>query len=188
MITHGFSGSGKTTVSQTLLETLGAVRLRSDVQRKRLFGATPAGTGASGVAAGRYSPAATRATYLRLADLARTIVTSGRIALVDATCLSRWQRDRFRELAASLRVAFAIVDCVAPEALLRQRIEARRGVGIDPSEADAAVLAAQLAGADPLGDDEAPLTLRVDATATDAAAIAALCGRLLDHCADAPPR
>jgi aminoglycoside phosphotransferase family enzyme/predicted kinase len=185
VITHGFSGSGKTTVSQQLLESLGAVRLRSDVQRRRLFGVAPAG--ASDLAAGRYAPEATRATYLRLADLARTVVASGRIALLDAACLARWQRDLFRELAASLRVPFVIVDCVAPEALLRQRIEARRAAGTDPSEADAAVLAAQLAGAAPLGDDEAALTLHVDATDAGTSAVAALCGRILERCAGAPP-
>src|SRR3569623_1489703 len=38
MITHGLSGSGKTTVTDEVLETQGAVRLRSDVERKRLFG------------------------------------------------------------------------------------------------------------------------------------------------------
>jgi aminoglycoside phosphotransferase family enzyme/predicted kinase len=186
VITHGFSGSGKTTVAQALLETLGAVRLRSDVQRKRLFGSAPGAAGTSGLAAGRYAPDATRATYLRLADLARTVVASGRIALVDATCLARWQRDLFRELAASLRVPLVIVDCAAPEALLRQRIEARRAAGTDPSEADVAVLAAQLAAADPLGDDEIPLTLRVDATDAGATAMAALSGRILERCAGAP--
>ena len=38
IITHGLSGSGKTTVSQFLLETLGAIRIRSDIERKRLLG------------------------------------------------------------------------------------------------------------------------------------------------------
>ena len=38
VITHGFSGCGKTTLSQSLLETVGALRIRSDVERKRLHG------------------------------------------------------------------------------------------------------------------------------------------------------
>src|SRR4030095_12175479 len=38
LITHGLPGSGKTFVSQGVLESAGAVRIRSDVERKRLFG------------------------------------------------------------------------------------------------------------------------------------------------------
>ena len=48
------------------------------------------------------------------------------------------------------------------------------------------MLAAQLAGAAPLGDDEAPLTLRVDATDVGTTAIAALCGRILERCTGTP--
>ena len=38
LITQGVSGSGKSTVAQQLLTVAGAIRLRSDVERKRLFG------------------------------------------------------------------------------------------------------------------------------------------------------
>jgi aminoglycoside phosphotransferase family enzyme/predicted kinase len=188
VITRGPSGSGKSTVSQALVEALGAVRLRSDVHRKRAFGLGPLDGSASAPGGGLYAPVATRATYLRLRDLARVIVASGHIALVDATCLQRWQRDLFRDLAAELAVPFVIVDLTAPEVLLRQRIEARRAAGKDPSEADAAVLAAQLSGADPLGADEAPFVLPVDAADLGAEAMAALCLRVAGRCGRAADR
>ena len=38
IITHGLPGSGKTTFSQLALQQMGAIRIRSDVERKRLFG------------------------------------------------------------------------------------------------------------------------------------------------------
>ncbi len=38
IITHGLPGCGKSTVAQIALERLGAIRVRSDVERKRLFG------------------------------------------------------------------------------------------------------------------------------------------------------
>ena len=38
IITHGLAGSGKTTCAQWLLERTGAVRIRTDVERKRLHG------------------------------------------------------------------------------------------------------------------------------------------------------
>lgn len=40
-ITHGLPGSGKSFVSQRLLQQQGAIRLRSDVERKRMFGLQP---------------------------------------------------------------------------------------------------------------------------------------------------
>jgi aminoglycoside phosphotransferase family enzyme len=46
VVMHGLSGSGKTTLSQMLLERAGAVRVRTDVERKRLAGL--AATQASG--------------------------------------------------------------------------------------------------------------------------------------------
>jgi aminoglycoside phosphotransferase family enzyme len=41
LITHGVAGSGKTAGTQPLIEAFGAIRLRSDVERKRLFGLAP---------------------------------------------------------------------------------------------------------------------------------------------------
>ncbi len=40
-ITHGVSAVGKSHVAMRLVEALGAIRLRSDVERKRLFGEQP---------------------------------------------------------------------------------------------------------------------------------------------------
>ncbi len=49
LVTHGVSGAGKTFRSQQLLEALDAIRVRSDVERRRLFGnAGAAGEGAAG--------------------------------------------------------------------------------------------------------------------------------------------
>lgn len=44
-ITHGLSGSGKTSLTEDLLEHSGAVRVRSDVERKRLRGLPPGALG-----------------------------------------------------------------------------------------------------------------------------------------------
>ena len=163
VIAHGLSGSGKTTLSQSLLERIGALRLRSDVERKRLLGlAADARTGAD-VDAGIYAADANRATYARLLALARTIVEAGRIALVDAAFLSRWQRDAFRTLADELDVPLVIVEFVASEAMLRRRIVERSAAGNDASDADLSVLAQQLRHQEPLDDDERALAVTWDA-------------------------
>src|SRR5208282_2739027 len=101
IITHGFSGCGKTTLSQRLVEAIGGVRIRSDVERKRA--PVPDGEpGGVGIDRGLYTPAATQATYRRLAALSREVIEAGWIALVDATFLRRWQRELFYDLAIEL--------------------------------------------------------------------------------------
>ncbi|MBK7794728.1 MAG: AAA family ATPase [Betaproteobacteria bacterium] len=180
VITHGFAGSGKTTCTQALLEALGAIRVRSDVLRKRRFGLGPHDDSHSGLASGLYAPEATRATYLQARDLAREIAASDRVAIVDATCLARWQRDLFRDLAAELRIPFAIVDLHASAGTLRERIAQRRAAGDDASEADLTVLEHQQRAAEALADDELPRTLTVDAAGPAGAVSATLLRGLAD--------
>lgn len=150
-IMHGLPGSGKTFVSQQLLERHRAIRLRSDVERKRLFGLAPQ---ASSRAAGLdiYTPAATARTYDRLLQLARTALEAGYPAIVDAAFLRRDEREQARALAASLDVPFSIVACEAPPEILQSRLRARVG---DASEADADVLARLREAGEPLDANEA---------------------------------
>lgn len=165
VITHGLSGSGKTTLSQALLERLGAVRVRSDVERKRMHGLEALDRARSGIDTGLYASTATEATYGRLTALARGIVGSGFTALVDAAFLRRWQRNLFRELASALSVPFVIVDFAASEAALRERIARRIDGSTDASDADVTVLEQQLRTQEPLGDAEMDDVVRYDAEA-----------------------
>jgi len=153
IITHGFSGSGKTTVTQHLLKSLGAVRIRSDVERKRLTGAE-SNSGVPSRAAERYSPEATDRTYQRLYDLAAAILPSAEPVIVDATFLMAAHRKMFRGLAARMNAEFQILDVQASEACLRQRIAARSQTGHDASEADQDVLSHQMRTHEPLSNDE----------------------------------
>jgi len=164
LITHGLSGSGKTTATEPLLELLGAVRVRSDLERKRLHGLAPLAASGSGLASGIYAHEATAATYRRLAELAEAVLDAGYPAVVDATFLERGEREAFRALAARLRVPFAILNFEAPEAVLRSRIAGRRARADDASEADLAVLGRQLATREPLAAEEMPNVVTVDAT------------------------
>lgn len=163
-ITHGLSGSGKTTLSQTLAELTGAIRLRSDVERKRMLaGSIPAARGPA-VASGLYAADATQATYRRLLELAGEVIDSGYGVIVDATFLRRSHRDLFRSWAAAAQVPFAIIDFTASEALLRSRIEARQRQGNDASDADLRVLEHQFATQEALQADELACTFAWDAS------------------------
>ena len=166
LITHGLSGSGKTTATQPLIELLGAIRLRSDLERKRLHGLAPLAASASGPGSGIYAREATTATYRRLAELAQSVLDAGYPVVVDATFLQRDEREAFRALATRLRVPFAILDFEAPEAALRARITGRRARADDASEADLSVIERQLATREPLAPEEMTATVAVDGTQT----------------------
>ncbi|MEO8158420.1 MAG: AAA family ATPase [Betaproteobacteria bacterium] len=153
-ITHGFSGSGKTTLSRSLAELNGAIRVRSDIERKRMQGMASTDRGEAGMESDLYSADATDATYRRLLDLAQVILDSGHGVIVDATFLQRRHRELFRACAALAGVPFAIVDFTASEALLRERIGKRGRLDEDASDADQAVLEHQLRRAEALQSDE----------------------------------
>jgi uncharacterized protein len=163
IVAHGLSGSGKTTLSQALLESLGAVRVRSDVERKRLHGLDFLERDRSGIERGLYAGAATDATYRRLVALTREIVAAGFVAIVDAAFLKRAQRDLFGDLAAEVGVPFVIVDFAAGEATLRERVARRAAENSDVSDAGLAVLDHQLRTHEPLAADEERYVVRYDA-------------------------
>ncbi|MDH5287103.1 MAG: AAA family ATPase [Betaproteobacteria bacterium] len=164
VVMHGPSGTGKTTLSQRLLEKLPAVRIRTDVERKRLHGYAPDAATGSAVDSAIYAADATRRTYDQLAAHAQTIAAAGYTALLDGTFLRRWQRDRMREPAARLGVPFVIVAVEVPEAILRRRVAARASEGRDASEATVEVLERQLAQREPLAADERPHAVVLDGT------------------------
>ncbi len=157
VITHGLSGCGKTLASSQWLQGdrhASTLRLRSDVERKRLFGlASSARTGVI-MNAGIYAPAAHIRTYAHLRALAARLLGAGWSVIVDAAFLRRAERADFRALAGELGLAFGILAPQATPAQLRQRIQARSALGHDASEATLAVLAQQMAVIEPLTPDE----------------------------------
>ena len=158
VLMHGPSASGKTGASQRVLESLGAIRVRSDIERWRL----PAAAAKPGER--MYAKSRIDATYARLAVLAAAILDAGYPVVVDATFLSAARRARFHGLAATKGAALEIMSCRAPADVLRARIELRLRKGHDASEADLSVLAEQLRGADALDGAEGRQATLLDTT------------------------
>ena len=143
----GLSGTGKSALAGGLAPDLGrppgAVWLRSDVERKHLFGVddtTPLPEGA-------YAPEVSRQIYQRLVAKARLALAAGHSVIVDAVCAHGEERAALSSLAADAGVDFKGIWLEAPLGLRRQRVESRVH---DASDADAAVVARQRA--DPLAD------------------------------------
>jgi aminoglycoside phosphotransferase family enzyme/predicted kinase len=166
LITQGVSGSGKSYLTAQLAEQPGAIRIRSDVERKRLFGLGPLAASHSGLTQGLYTPAADLRTYQQLHTLAGQILAAGYPVLVDATFLETERRQAFRALARTHGVPFILLACGAEPATLRDRVARRKARGDDAAEADLAVLERQLQHYTPPLAEEQPLVAADSAIST----------------------
>jgi len=147
LATTGLSASGKSCVSAAMAGELGLIRLRSDVERKRLHGLGPLEDSKSDTGEGLYTQEATTRTYQRLADLSGQLLAAGIPVVVDAASLKQSERDLFAAVAEDQAVPFALLHCEAPENLRRQWIRSRSG---DASEATEELLDAQQSWFEPL--------------------------------------
>lgn len=161
-ITHGVSGSGKSTIADQLVAAGGAVRIRSDVERKRLFGLAPEQRSQPRDEARLYGSAMSRRTFARLEALATQTLAAGFAVIVDATFLHRKPRDHFGRLANSLGLPFVIIDCRASPEQLRQRLTERERHQQDASEADVTIMERQLLNAEPLTDAELACSIKAE--------------------------
>lgn len=161
-LASGLSGSGKSHLSRQLSEQLPLIHLRSDVERKRLFGVAESTPARSSATLGLYLPTATQWTYDRLLHLAERILGYGYDVLVDATFIDRSQRDLFRELARRRLIPVALLSLEAPPELLRERIRQRLACDSDASEANVQVMESQCAAREALGDDELEYVVHID--------------------------
>ncbi len=151
ILMHGLSGSGKSTVAAQLVEILGAIHIRSDVERKRLYGYGAEQRSGSALDQGIYTAQATEATYRRLGELAATIIDADFTVIVDATLLDKSRRRQLLDIESDRQFNRIIIDCRAPVAELRRRIVGR---GRDASEASLEVLEQQIATHQPIGEAE----------------------------------
>ena len=158
ILMHGVSASGKSWLSTQLIAALAAVRVRSDVERRRLCGS------------GAHSHAADDVTYRRLYACAEQALAAGVPVIVDATFLLAGRREPYVQLARSAACPLLIIDCQAPVKVLEERIVERHREAKDPSEADLDVLHRQLATAEPLRAQPGICVIRASTDAPDALA------------------
>jgi hypothetical protein len=150
-VTMGVSGSGKSLASRELVIGRGAVRVRSDAERQRMF-TDPAE---------RYTEFASDRTYARLAAIARLGAAAGWPMAIDATFLERARRERFRAIAEELGVPYTILFIECDHEQLRDYLRERRDKGNDISEADEQVLEHQLQKLEALTPAEARHCVRL---------------------------
>ncbi|HXZ68525.1 MAG TPA: AAA family ATPase, partial [Alphaproteobacteria bacterium] len=137
----GLSGTGKTTLAAAIAPEIGAppgaLHLRSDIERKRLFGIDPSThLGREG-----YDASVTSRVYRTLTDYAASAVGSGRSVIVDATFRLPQEREAIAEAAERHPVPFIGIWLEAPREVLLARVAARQR---DASDATQLVVTAQL--------------------------------------------
>ena len=164
VVMHGLSGTGKTRISGALAASLNAIRIRSDVERKRMHGIAERGSSDSTPGGGLYAAGKSQRAYARLRELARSILDSGYTVLLDAAFLSAAERDAVRQLAQAHDSRFLCVSVEAPREILEQRLRDRRAAGADASEADIAVLEHQYRTQEPLSEAERAHAIVWDST------------------------
>jgi hypothetical protein len=155
-------------VSTEVVKALGAIRVRSDVERKRLMSDSEKENSEKGPDADLYTSGMTRCTYERLQDVARTLLHEEFSVVVDATFLKRGQREVFMMLAKELACPFVILDVYAPPAVLAERIERRFEEGHDASDATVAIMERQRETEQSFTQVEQPHVVRVDSTDPEA--------------------
>lgn len=149
--TSGVSGSGKTTLAGRVAASLDAVRLRSDVERKRSAGlAATDRPQDAGEEARLYSEESSRRTYRRLADLARQILHAGTSVVIDAATNHRWERRLLAEAAREAGVPLVWLAIDVPETVAVDRVARRQAEGGDASDAGVDVVRRQFRTREPL--------------------------------------
>ncbi|MGJ8606032.1 MAG: AAA family ATPase [Marivita sp.] len=136
----GLSGTGKTVLAAALAPLIGAapgaVHLRSDLERKKLFGVAPL----TPLPPPAYGPEASAQVYAIMRDKARAVLSGGHCVVLDATWRGEDERACLPALAREAGARFTGFWLVAETAVLETRVSARHG---DASDADAAVVGQQ---------------------------------------------
>jgi hypothetical protein len=143
----GRSGTGKSSVAAAIAPAVGplpgAIVIRSDVLRKRLFGRQPI----ERLPEEAYAPEVSQHVFAAIADRARTLLAARHAVIADGVYGRANQRAEIESVAAAAGVPFTGLWLTAPETVLEGRVEARQG---DASDADARIVRLQR----PLDDAE----------------------------------
>lgn len=157
LLMHGVSGSGKSYLSKRLFEAMGAIRIRSDVERKRIYREASRSQQLE-----LYGSDMNLRTFNHLLDSTRAMLRAGISVVVDATFIRLRGRHLFRQMAAKEQVDVRIISCHCDQNLIEARLKRRAEEGTDPSDADVEVMLRQQELLHPITAEESLVTLDVD--------------------------
>lgn len=147
ILMSGLSGSGKSTTARYLARQLGAVHLRSDAIRKHLAGIPLLQQGGDEL----YTTEMNQKTYSRLMELGIMLARLGFSVILDAKYDKQQLRGKVIEKAHQNQIPLQIVNCIAPQSVLRERLVKRRG---DVADSTADLLPSQMKATEPFTEKE----------------------------------
>jgi len=124
ILMSGLPGSGKSYLSERIVQQLPAVIVESDRVRKVLF---PHPT---------YEAEESATVHRACHELTGRLLRKGVRVILDATNLVEFQREWLYSLAERSGARLLVVHTVAPEEVIRQRLERRKTNGDSTSDAD----------------------------------------------------
>lgn len=148
----GLSGSGKSTVSQFLVEQYNAVWVCADIERLQQY-------------AGRddmYSPMVTRNLFEYITSLTNQLLRAGYPVVIDSCALKQKERELFRQVASSNHYPQVLIYCQAPEEILKARIRLRLQANKDPSQAQPELIDFQQQWLEPPSIKEKPFLININ--------------------------
>ncbi len=123
-VVFGLSGTGKSTLSKALAEQTLAEWIPSDIVRKSLVGIAPTEHHYEPFEKGIYSREFTEKTYMKMIEIARENLLSGRDVILDATFRERAFRQKvIRELNFG---EIYFIWCIAEDNIVKERFMKRK--------------------------------------------------------------
>ena len=145
---HGFAGSGKTWLSALLMSEMPAIRVRSDIERKRQLGLAETARTESGPGSGAYTTHARTEIYEVMMEIIDRLIDARFSVIADASFLMRKHRELLAALAKRKGIALVWIDASASNDELLRRLKFRNAIHDDASEAGPEVLEYQYGNAD----------------------------------------
>ncbi len=149
VLTCGLTGSGKSTVSRRLGERFACEVVRSDVVRKELLGIDPYERKWDDFGAGAYAADITERTYAAMVERADALLAAGSSVVLDGCFTKRSQRAAALALARRRGVPLLVLECQAPESVVRERLEGRASKARAVSDGRWEIYHRQAAGFEP---------------------------------------
>ncbi len=163
----GLMGTGKSYLGSQLAGRWDMEYISSDVTRKQLAGLRPTEHRYDPFGQGLYSPQMSRLTYEAMFRQARQLLGAGRSVVLDATFSRRQGRQEALAIGRELGVEVWVVECVAPDQVVRARLVQRAETGeVTASDGRLEVYDAQKASWEPMDDVPARRHIRLDTSGT----------------------
>jgi predicted kinase len=161
VMVSGPSGSGKSVLAGVMASRLGAVLLSTDMLRRQTF--EERGRGAE-IDTGVYSEQSRDQVYDEMLRRAEAFLAADRPIVFDGTFIEKRQRRPFIDLARETKRRLLVVECSAPDEVIRRRQQRREGEAWSTSEGRWEVYLAQKQRLEPA--DEVPADERVSIDTT----------------------